>query len=112
MGGGDGQAGDVGQALPTRPWVRVTDAGDNPVPSINVVFVAEPGSGTPASPVSGATNKSGNATMPVAWVLGPAVGSQFLQAVAGEVGSPLALTGNPARFNATARDAGVRRHRV
>jgi hypothetical protein len=102
---GEGQSGEVSQALPVRPRVGVFDADDNPVPGVNVVFLAEQGSGTPAGPVSAATTKTGDATLPGSWVLGPQPGTHYLQAVAVEqdIGTPpLPITGNPARLSATA----------
>ena len=43
---GNGQTAAAGQAVPTAPAVRVTDAQDNPVAGVRVRFQVAPGSGT------------------------------------------------------------------
>ena len=91
--GGDGQAVQVGSAVPTIPSVRVVDAAGIGVPGFTVVFNVTDGGGS----VTGGntvTNVNGFAS-PTAWILGENPGTNTLIATAGT------LEGNPVTFNAT-----------
>ncbi len=89
---GDGQTADVGDAVPVRPAVRVTDATGQPVPGFGVTFVVTAGDGQ----VEGATqstNSDGVARVGN-WRLG-APGTNRLEARAGSLaGSPVVFTAN------------------
>lgn len=107
---GDGQSGEVGSELPSRPAVKITDAGGIQVPGLRVWFFPEDG----GQPIDGEVNSSSNsgvAAMPSRWRLGPSVGPQRLQArvLVGATGATLAnLPGNPVTFTATAVPATAR----
>jgi adhesin/invasin len=92
---GNAQTGAVGGTLATRPAVTVRDAGNNPVPGVQVNFAVTGGGGT-GSAVS-TTDASGVATGPQ-WILGPTAGAQTLQATVLATG----VQGNPVTFTATA----------
>ncbi len=91
---GDGQSADVGEEVPVRPAVRVTDASGQPVPGFGVTFVVTAGNGE----VEGATqstNSDGVARVG-SWRLG-APGANRLEARAGGLdGSPVVFTANGA----------------
>jgi adhesin/invasin len=89
---GDGQTADVGDAVPVRPAVRVTNALGQPVAGFGVTFVVTDGNGQ----VEGATqstNSDGVARVG-SWRLG-APGTNRLEARAtGLDGSPVVFTAN------------------
>lgn len=94
LNGGDGQAGQVGLALPTAPSVLVTDAFENPVPGAQVAFAVTGGGGSvTGSPAT--TSASGVATVG-SWVLGDTKGPNGLDAILASVGTvSFSATGVP-----------------
>ena len=91
---GDGQTGDVFNAVDTLPAVLVRDAYANPVAGVLVTFSIVSGNGQLAG-VTPVTNSNGTAQVGV-WTLGPAPGPNTLMA---------AITGLPAvSFTAVAVD--------
>ena len=92
---GNAQTGAVGSTLATRPSVTVRDAGNNPVPGVQVNFAVTGGGGTGSGAAT--TDANGVATGPQ-WVLGPTAGAQSLQATVLASG----VQGNPVTFTATA----------
>ncbi|HEV8454992.1 MAG TPA: galactose oxidase-like domain-containing protein, partial [Gemmatimonadales bacterium] len=94
---GDGQAGTVGTALASPLVVAVTDANNNAVPGVSVIWQAQGGGN-----VSSETVKTGsNGQASVTRTLGPTPGPQTTTAtVSGLQGSPItfmatAVEGNP-----------------
>ena len=81
---GDDQTGRAGAALASGLVVQVLDAGDNPVGGVPVTWTVESGGGS-VSPPSAATGADGHAS--TAWTLGPAIGSQRVEASAPGAGS-------------------------
>ena len=92
---GNAQTGAVGATLPNRPTVTVRDAGNNPVPGVQVNFAVTGGGGTGSGAAT--TDANGVATGPQ-WILGPTAGAQSLQATVLASG----VQGNPVTFTATA----------
>lgn len=87
------QNATVGQAVATRPSVRVTDAEGVSVAGVQVVFSVTGGGGSITSAVQ-ATNATGIATVG-SWTMGPAAGANTLTAtVDGLTGSPVTFTAN------------------
>lgn len=78
--GGDGQSGQVANALRDRVEVQVLDSRGNPVPGAEVAFAASEG-GSLAPPVAHA-DATGRAA--AAWVLGERAGRQQATARSGE----------------------------
>jgi hypothetical protein len=88
---GDGQSAPVGQAVPVRPAVRVTDSDGNGVAGIPVTFVVTGGGGSVSDAVQ-TTNSDGIARAGD-WTLGPSAGTNTLEAQASGVqGSPVVFT--------------------
>ena len=88
---GDGQSAPAGSKVPVRPAVRVTDAQGAPVKGVTVTFAVTGGGGSVDDPVRTTGDdgiaRSGN------WTLGPAAGSNTLEARAGSLeGSPVVFT--------------------
>ena len=73
---GDGQTGVVGQTLPVRPEVLMTDALGSPVPNRTVQFSVTGGGGT----VVGAAITGADGRAAVDWELGTLLGLQRLRA--------------------------------
>ena len=89
---GNNQSVAAGAAVPVLPAVKVTDAGDNPLPNIAVTFAVATGGGTITGGTA-TTNASGIATLG-SWTLGSAAGPNTLT-----VTSP-AVTGVSVTFQA------------
>ena len=93
--------GVAGQPVTPRPSVRVTDGIGNPVPGVTVTFAVRGSGGVvgnrtgQGSVVTVATDGSGVATV-TSWTLGPAAGSDTLEASAAGPNGPLA--GSPVLF--------------
>jgi hypothetical protein len=90
---GNGQWAAAGTAVTTAPSVLVTDAYNNPVAGVPVVFAVATGGGS-ITGANATTNASGIATAG-SWTLGTAAGSNTLTAAAA------GLTGSPVTFTAT-----------
>jgi hypothetical protein len=106
---GDNQTGLVGFALNVRPAVRVTDAGNGPVPSVSVTFAVASGGGSVTTATLN-TNANGVAQMG-SWVLGASAGANTVTATAtgaGIAGNPVTFTatGAAAAFNVTIQNVG------
>ncbi len=86
---GDGQSAEVGELLPTRLSVRVTDAGGNPVSGADVRFAVVEGGGV-AAPSRTRTDSLGVAS--ALWRLGMASGEQQLTASSIELPTTLTFT--------------------
>ena len=73
LNAGDGQTASAGTAVPVAPSVRVTDAGDNPVPGVHVTFAVASGGGsvTPARTPS-PTPPASRPWVPGPWAVRPA----------------------------------------
>jgi adhesin/invasin len=93
INGGNNQTAPVSTALPVNPSVKITDAGGNPVPGVNVTFAVASGGGsiTGGSAISDA---AGIATVG-SWTLGGTPGPNTLTATSA------GLTGSPRTFTAT-----------
>jgi hypothetical protein len=88
---GNGQRAGVGTAVPVRPAVRVLDEEGQPVEGYEVTFVVTGGGGSVSAPVQ-VTDAAGLARAG-AWTLGPAPGTNTLEARAGSLaGSPVVFT--------------------
>ena len=96
---GDDQSAPAGTRVPIRPAVRVTDGAGSPVEGVEVTFVVTGGGGS----VSGAvrTTDSDGIARVGDWTLGPAPGTNVLEAQAGS------LQGSPVVFTAVATAAGA-----
>ncbi|WP_337169442.1 hypothetical protein [Gemmatimonas aurantiaca] len=94
---GNNQSAVVGRTVATEPAVRVSDAFNNPIAGVEVLFEVVSGGGTAVGrrPV---TNAQGIATVG-GWTLGDDVGSNQLRATVQASGT---ITGNPVLFSATA----------
>ena len=92
---GNNQTGLVGFALNVRPGVRLTGAGNAPVPNVSVTFAVASGGGS----VTGATvNTNSNGVAQVgSWILGGSAGTNTLTATVSGAG----IAGNPVTFTAT-----------
>jgi hypothetical protein len=92
---GNNQTGLVGFALNVRPGVRLTGAGNTPVPNVSVTFMVASGGGS----VTGATvNTNANGVAQVGnWILGGSAGTNTLTATVAGAG----IAGNPVTFTAT-----------
>ena len=92
---GNNQTGLVGFALNVRPGVRLTDAGNAPVPNVSVTFAVASGGGS----VTGATvNTNADGVAQVGnWILGGSAGPNTLTATVSGAG----IAGNPVSFTAT-----------
>jgi hypothetical protein len=106
---GNNQTGLVGFALNVRPGVRLTGAGNSPVPNVSVTFVVASGGGSVTTATVN-TNASGVAQVG-SWVLGGSPGPNTLTATvagAGIVGNPVSFTatGAAASFNITIQNVG------
>ncbi|HEX7242628.1 MAG TPA: Ig-like domain-containing protein [Longimicrobiaceae bacterium] len=88
LGGGGQQSGITGTPLASPVVVRALDAQDRPVSGVTVGFSVTAGGGS-LSPSQTTTDAAGN--VQVQWTLGPAAGTQALQAT-GPGGSTLAVT--------------------
>ena len=73
---GNNQSVAAGAAVPVAPSAKVTDAGDNPISGVAVVFVVASGGGS-ITGGSTTTNASGIATLG-SWTLGPSAGPNTL----------------------------------
>jgi adhesin/invasin len=93
---GNNQTATVGRTLPIDPAVKVTDALNNPIAGVAVVFEVISGGGA-AVARNTTTNASGVATVG-AWTLGETPGINTLRATV--TGANIA--GNPITFTATA----------
>jgi hypothetical protein len=88
---GDGQSAPTGSSVPTRPAVRVTTDGGDPVSGVQVTFRVTSGGGSVAGTVQ-TTDANGVARVGD-WILGPAPGTNTLEASSDEVGgSPVTFT--------------------
>jgi alpha-tubulin suppressor-like RCC1 family protein len=87
--GGDGQSAPVGELLPQRLGVRVTDQGGNPVPDVTVTFQVVSGEGLVA-PSRTRTDSLGLAS--AVWRLGRTPGDQLVAAVAPDANARLNFT--------------------
>ena len=94
MDGGNGQTVHVGTAVVIPPKVLVTDANNNPVSGISVVFAVASGGGSITGSPAVATNASGIAAVG-GWTLGTVAGANSLTATS------TGLTGSPVTFTAT-----------
>jgi len=94
---GDGQAGDAGATLPESLTVLVTNLKGDPVEGVTVEWLVLTGGGALSAPAT-TTNATGVAQ--VAYTLGPLVGTQRAEALAGS------LAGSPITFTVTARSSG------
>jgi adhesin/invasin len=93
---GNNQSATVGRTLPIEPSVRVTDANNNPIPGIDVIFDVTAGGGTAVSRRQ-TTNALGVATVG-GWTLGDDIGTNTLRASVTTTGVTVA----PVNFTATA----------
>lgn len=100
---GSGQTGLIGTALAVSPSVKVTDAFDNPLAGVQVVFSADTGGRVVAA--SPQTDGLGAAAVGQ-WVLGLVPGTQVLTA---RVGASIAASVSAAanHYQVTSIDAGV-----
>src|SRR5690349_8222407 len=99
---GDDQQGTVGDPLPAPVAVRVADAHGNPVPGATVTWTVAAGGGSTSAPTS---QTDANGVARVAWTLGNAPGTYFLNASVPGVASP-------ATFSARAAAGGVAAVRI
>jgi hypothetical protein len=97
---GDAQTTSAGATLPVSPAVLVADAYGNPKAGVSVTFAPTSGSGSVTGGTQ-VTNAAGTATVG-SWTLG-AAGIDTLVATVSGAG----ITGNPAKFTATAMTAGA-----
>ncbi|MES2178081.1 MAG: Ig-like domain-containing protein [Gemmatimonadota bacterium] len=104
IGSVQNQSGSVNQPVATNPSVQVRDAFGNNVPNVDVTFTPKDGSRANGSstPVVVTSNVTGTARL-ASWTLGPAVGTQSIEATASLSGSPIVFTatagpGAPARY--------------
>jgi adhesin/invasin len=96
---GDSQTAVVGTALPILPTVRAADQFGNLVANASVAFAVSAGGGS-VTGASSTTNTNGIATVG-GWTLGPAVGTNALDATASSVTVTFTATGTAtATFNA------------
>ncbi|HET9438625.1 MAG TPA: leishmanolysin-related zinc metalloendopeptidase [Longimicrobiales bacterium] len=79
--GATAQSATVGAAVPVAPAVLVRDAGGNVLPGVAVSFTVTGGGGSVAN-TSATTNSQGIASAG-SWTMGPAVGTNTLQAQVG-----------------------------
>src|SRR5690606_26848153 len=86
---GDGQEAEAGTVLPQRFGIQVVDAGNEPVPDVEVAFRVTSGGGF-ATPASTRTDSLGRAS-PL-WRLGPGPGFQTLAATSSAVAAPVTFT--------------------
>ena len=106
LNAGDGQTASAGTAVPVAPSVRVTDAGDNPVPGVHVTFAVASGGGS-VTGAAAVTNAKGIAAVG-SWTLGGTPGENTLRAtVAGLAGSPVTFTATGDAGILTVKDDGV-----
>ena len=91
---GSGQTGEVGTTLPDSLTVVVTNLQGDPVEDVEVEWFAVNGGGNVSS---GVTRTSATGVAQVAYVVGPVVGTQEVQARAGS------LSGSPVSFSVNAR---------
>lgn len=89
VSGGDQQQAEVGELLPVRVAVTVTDAAGNPVPSADIEFSIETGGGVVA-PTRTRTDSLGVAS--ALWRLGPSMGTQEISATAFDLDSDVIFT--------------------
>jgi hypothetical protein len=94
---GNDQRAPVGKRVPVQPAVRVIDATGEPVAGYDVTFAVTGGGGTVGHAVE-TTNGDGIARTD--WTLGPAAGTNTLEAQAGS------LQGSPVVFTAEATSSG------
>jgi len=87
--GGDGQSAPVGELLPQRLGLRVTDQAGNPVPEVAVTFQVVSGGGLVA-PSRTRTDSLGLAS--AVWRLGRTPGDQLVAAVAPDANARLNFT--------------------
>lgn len=87
----DGQAGTIGQAVPTRPAVEVRDVTGNPVAGATVTFTVTAGGGSLTGGAA-VTDASGVATVG-SWTLGPSAGVNTLTASLAAL-TPVVFTAN------------------
>ncbi len=96
---GDSQTAVVGTALPILPTVRAADQFGNLVANASVTFAVSAGGGS-VTGASSTTDANGIATVG-GWTLGPAVGTNMLDATASSVTVTFTATGTAtATFNA------------
>ncbi len=87
--GGDGQTGVVGQALPVRPEVFLTDAMGSPVPNRMIQFSVTAGGGSVDGGLS--TGQEGRAS--TRWTLGNLLGSHRMRAAFAQFSVEFSATG-------------------
>ena len=87
--GGDGQTGVVGQALPVRPEVLLTDAMGSPVPNRMIQFSVTGGGGSVDGGFS--TGQEGRAS--ARWTLGGLLGSHRMRAAFAQFSVEFSATG-------------------
>jgi hypothetical protein len=87
---GTGQSAPAGAPVPARPAVRVTDQTGAPVSGVPVAFEVTGGGGTATGALQ-TTGADGIARVG-GWTLGPAPGTNTLQATAAAQGSPVVFT--------------------
>jgi hypothetical protein len=88
------QSGVAGQAVPSPPAVRLTDAAGNPVPGVTVRFAVEQGGGTVSSPTI-SSGSDGVAALH-SWTLGASKGEQSVRGTVDGVGSVVFTAAEPA----------------
>ena len=88
--GGDGQTGVVGQALPVRPEVLLTDAMGSPVPNRMIQFSVTGGGGSVDGGFS--TGQEGRAS--ARWTLGGLLGSHRMRAAFAQFSVEFSATGD------------------
>src|SRR5262245_30940755 len=95
--GGNDQTANGGQPLPNPIVARVTDGASRPVAQIRVAFVVTSGGGS-TDPDTATTDSDGRAS--ARWTLGPATGSQQVEArVAGFDAIKATFTGTASSIN-------------
>jgi hypothetical protein len=91
ISGGNGQEAEVGEIVPARPTVLVTDTLGNPIPRAEVLFAVVTGQGQVA-PSREFTDSSGIAE--VVWRLGVEMGTQELEATVRSIGTSVTFRAN------------------
>ena len=109
---GDGQTAAVGDAVPTRPSVRVNDQFGNAISGVVVAYAVTQGGGTiaGATTVTATTGADGSATV-TTWTLGTVPGTNTLTAAVSGIPSATftvtARVGTAALANKVAGDAQI-----
>ena len=100
---GDGQTGEVGEALPTNPTVLVRDALGSAVSGKTVTFEVVSGGGSVAS-TNVQTGITGRAS--TTWTLGATTGPQVLRASIGALSATFSATGEVGVLSVTTSSLG------